>query len=70
MDPFGYDKVDIPIEAFCTTIEAQVYATDERAKSGAVSRISRFSTPRGRSWTLVDARRRSALHISKSLNAR
>ena len=29
--PFGFDKVDIPLEAFCETVEAQVCAQDERA---------------------------------------
>lgn len=35
MDPFGYDKVDIPFEAFCETIESQIHAIDQRGKSGA-----------------------------------
>lgn len=34
VDPFGYDKVDIPMEAFCATIEAQIIAIDKRATSG------------------------------------
>mmetsp|Transcript_12153 Transcript_12153/g.27729 ORF Transcript_12153/g.27729 Transcript_12153/m.27729 type:complete len:422 (-) Transcript_12153:206-1471(-) len=34
VDPFGLDKVDIPMEEFCETIEAQVHAIDERSRSG------------------------------------
>mmetsp|Transcript_36691 Transcript_36691/g.82517 ORF Transcript_36691/g.82517 Transcript_36691/m.82517 type:complete len:421 (+) Transcript_36691:330-1592(+) len=34
VDPFGFDKVDIPMEEFCETIEAQVHAIDERSRSG------------------------------------
>ncbi|KAK1733329.1 bestrophin family protein [Skeletonema marinoi] len=33
VDPFGSDKVDIPLECFCATIEAQVHAIDQRGKS-------------------------------------
>eukprot|EP00986_Skeletonema_menzelii_P021299 scaffold33962_cov171-Skeletonema_menzelii.AAC.2 len=36
VDPFGLDKVDIPMEAFCATVEAQVNAIDERAKDGTI----------------------------------
>ena len=32
VDPFGLDLIDIPMEDFCTTIEAQISAIDERAK--------------------------------------
>jgi len=33
VDPFGLDKVDIPMECFCATIEAQMQAVDQRSKS-------------------------------------
>jgi len=33
VDPFGLDKVDIPMECFCATIEAQLQAVDQRSKS-------------------------------------
>eukprot|EP00984_Skeletonema_dohrnii_P020107 scaffold9720_cov122-Skeletonema_dohrnii-CCMP3373.AAC.3 len=33
VDPFGYDKVDIPMECFCATIESQMQAIDQRGKS-------------------------------------
>ena len=33
VDPFGLDKVDIPMECFCATIEAQIQAIDQRSKS-------------------------------------
>ena len=33
VDPFGLDKVDIPMECFCATIEAQMQAIDQRSKS-------------------------------------
>ena len=38
VDPFGTDKVDIPMERFCATIEAQVQAIDQRSNS--VIRVS------------------------------
>lgn len=31
VDPFGTDKVDIPMEDFCATIEAQILTIDERS---------------------------------------
>ena len=31
VDPFGTDKVDIPMEDFCATIEAQIQAIDQRS---------------------------------------
>jgi predicted membrane chloride channel (bestrophin family) len=31
VDPFGTDKVDIPMEDFCATNEAQIQAIDERS---------------------------------------
>jgi predicted membrane chloride channel (bestrophin family) len=40
VDPFGLDKVDIPMEAFCATVEAQVNAIDERAKDGTILRFA------------------------------
>ena len=33
VDPFGLDKVDIPMECFCATIEAQMQAIDQRTKT-------------------------------------
>ena len=33
VDPFGLDKVDIPMECFCATIESQMQAIDQRGKS-------------------------------------
>jgi len=33
VDPFGLDKVDIPMECFCATIEAQMQAIDQRTRS-------------------------------------
>ena len=33
VDPFGLDKVDIPMECFCATIEAQIQAIDQRSQS-------------------------------------
>merc|ERR1719491_156606 len=39
VDPFGYDKVDIPMEAFCATIEAQIHAIDERSRRGVIERF-------------------------------
>ena len=38
--PFGLDKVDIPMEAFCATVEAQVNAIDERAKDGTILKFA------------------------------
>lgn len=46
VDPFGHDKVDIPMEAFCATIEAQVLAMDERSRSGIIEKFARTSRPR------------------------
>ena len=37
VDPFGLDFADHPLGSFCDTIEAQVRATDERAKRCAPS---------------------------------
>ncbi len=33
VDPFGLDKVDIPMENFCATIDAQMQAIDQRSKA-------------------------------------
>lgn len=38
--PFGLDKVDIPMEAFCATVEAQVNAIDKRAKDGTIFKFA------------------------------
>lgn len=46
VDPFGTDKVDIPLEAFCNTIESQVYAIDQRSKSGPFMEFARSSDPK------------------------
>jgi len=59
VDPFGYDKVDIPMEAFCATIEAQVHAIDERARSGIIEKFARTSRPR------AVLARRATVHIPK-----
>lgn len=60
VDPFGYDKVDIPMEAFCATIEAQINAIDERSRSGVIEKFARTSKPR------ASMRRSSAtFHIPK-----
>ena len=52
VDPFGFDKVDIPLEAFCETVEAQVCAQDVRAI------IEKFAT------SSSDIRTRSSLNKS------
>ena len=47
VDPFGTDKVDIPMERFCTTIEAQVQAIDERSKAIiSLSSSSHYKRPK------------------------
>eukprot|EP00571_Detonula_confervacea_P012224 CAMPEP_0172297716 /NCGR_PEP_ID=MMETSP1058-20130122/634_1 /TAXON_ID=83371 /ORGANISM="Detonula confervacea, Strain CCMP 353" /LENGTH=451 /DNA_ID=CAMNT_0013006895 /DNA_START=372 /DNA_END=1727 /DNA_ORIENTATION=- len=68
VDPFGHDKVDIPLEAFCDTIESQIYAIDQRSKKGTVSRFARFSNPKGKGWKCES--RSSRRTISRNLTAR
>lgn len=45
VDPFGYDKVDIPLEDFCETIEAQIYAIDERHRNKVLEKIFKTQKP-------------------------
>ena len=40
VDPFGLDKVDIPMEAFCRTIEQQLHAIDERNSMGTMDMLA------------------------------
>lgn len=58
VDPFGDDRVDIPMDAFCTTIEDQINAIDARSKSGIVDKIARTSTTERRT-----IKRRATCHI-------
>ena len=55
VDPFGFDKVDIPLEAFCETVEAQVCAQDVRARSKVIEKFATSSS---------DIRTRSSLNKS------
>ena len=55
VDPFGFDKVDIPLEAFCETVEAQVCAQDVRARSKIIEKFATSSS---------DTRTRSSLNKS------
>ena len=61
VDPFGYDKVDIPMEDFCHTIESQVYAIDERSRSGVIDEFARSSKPSHRTYLT----RNATMHIPK-----
>ena len=45
VDPFGTDLVDLPIERFCETIEAQVLTIQRRHATGKVMEFASFSTP-------------------------
>lgn len=45
VDPFGTDLVDLPIERFCETIEAQVLTIQRRHKTGHVLDFATSSTP-------------------------
>ncbi|KAL7543174.1 hypothetical protein ACHAXR_013502 [Thalassiosira sp. AJA248-18] len=68
VDPFGYDKVDIPLEAFCSTIEAQIYAIDQRGKNGTMRRLLAVPSLATASWKLEG--RSSLGRISQSLSHR
>ena len=67
VDPFGHDVVDIPLEAFCTTVESQIYAIDRRSKSGTVRQIAKSSKPKILGWS---SENKSMHRISNSLQAR
>jgi len=45
VDPFGTDLVDLPIERFCETIEAQVMTIQQRHKTSAVMDFASSSIP-------------------------
>lgn len=45
VDPFGTDLVDLPIERFCETIEAQVLTIQRRHKTGNVLQFASWATP-------------------------
>ena len=63
--PFGLDKVDVPMEAFCATIEAQVHAIDERSKS-IITAVSSGIQQRKNGGNPIIRRRSSAtFHIPK-----
>jgi len=50
VDPFGTDLVDLPIERFCETIEAQVLTIQRRHKTGNVLQFAMLATP-GKSFS-------------------
>jgi len=43
VDPFGTDKVDLPLELFCLTIETSVMDIDQRGKRKTIKRLARTS---------------------------
>jgi len=43
IEPFGTDKVDLPLELFCETIEVQVNEISERSKRKNLKRLARTS---------------------------
>lgn len=45
VDPFGTDLVDLPIERFCETIEAQVLTIQRRHATGKILEFASHSTP-------------------------
>jgi len=45
IDPFGTDKVDIPIHDFCYTVEAQLGAIKARAIRGSMKKFALEATP-------------------------
>jgi hypothetical protein len=62
--PFGLDKVDIPMEDFCATIEAQVHAIDERSKS-IMTAVSSGTQQRNNGGTPIRRRSSATFHIPK-----
>lgn len=46
VDPFGTDLVDLPIERFCETVEAQVLTNQSRRNTGKIMEFATHSTPR------------------------
>ena len=45
VDPFGTDLVDLPIERFCETIEAQVLTIQRRHATGKIMEFAATATP-------------------------
>lgn len=45
IDPFGNDKVDIPMEVFCRTIEEQIAAIVERRERGEFKKLFALGNP-------------------------
>ena len=43
VDPFGDDKVDLPLNLFCLTIETSIAQIDQRAKRRTLKRLARTS---------------------------
>jgi len=71
VDPFGHDMVDIPLEAFCKTVESQIYDIDQRSKSGTVRRLAKSSKPQILGHPLAWSSENKSMHrISNSLQAR
>ena len=59
VDPFGTDLVDLPIERFCETIEAQVLTIQRRHATGKILEFASFSTP-GKRFVSTDPTNRAA----------
>ncbi|KAK1741029.1 bestrophin family protein [Skeletonema marinoi] len=61
VDPFGLDKVDIPMECFCATLEAQMQAIDER--NDVISEVTSATARSGLKNRRVLVKRQATFHI-------
>ena len=70
VDPFGTDLVDLPVERFCETIEAQVLTIQRRHATGKIMEFASHATPgtrfHGGGTMDESARTKSATQISLS----
>lgn len=64
VDPFGLDKVDIPMECFCATIEAQMQAIDQRSKA-IIASASKREIPSTRSRRFHRQESKATFHIPR-----
>ena len=67
VQPFGTDRVDLPLEFFCETIEVQVQQIRQRAKRGTLQRLSRTSTPATNPFKVANQNHRKTNSMSRSI---
>lgn len=63
VQPFGRDRVDLPLELFCQTIEAQVNQIRKSGKSDNLKRLARVSNT-GQTWS---SKARQSTSISRGI---